>query len=72
MKRYRVAIIGTGASVGSHFEAIAALGDRLELVAAVDRNEERVRAVCAQYRVRTGTPTRRRCSPPNSRILFIL
>jgi predicted dehydrogenase len=51
MKRYRVAIIGTGASVGSHFEAIAALGDRLDLVAAVDRNEERVRAVCAQHRV---------------------
>ena len=50
MKRYRVAIIGTGASVGSHFEAIAALGDRLELVAAVDRNDAEKMSLLGELR----------------------
>lgn len=48
MSRYRVALIGTGGIVVSHLEAIAALGDRVELVAAVDQNAARVEAVCAQ------------------------
>ena len=48
MSRYRVALIGTGGIVGSHLEAIAALQDRVELVAAVDQNAARVEAVCAQ------------------------
>lgn len=48
MSRYRVALIGTGGIVGSHLEAIAALSDRLELVAAADQNVARVEAVCAQ------------------------
>ncbi|MCB0049710.1 MAG: Gfo/Idh/MocA family oxidoreductase, partial [Caldilinea sp.] len=38
----------TGGIVGSHLEAIAALQDRVELVAAVDQNAARVEAVCAQ------------------------
>lgn len=48
MSRYRIALIGTGGIVGSHLEAIAALSDRLELVAAADQNAARVEAVCAQ------------------------
>jgi len=48
VSRYRVALIGTGGIVGSHLEAIAALRDRVELVAAVDQNAARVEAVCAQ------------------------
>lgn len=48
MSRYRVALIGTGGIVVSHLEAIAALRDRVELVAAVDQNAARVEAVCAQ------------------------
>ncbi len=48
MSRYRVAFIGTGGIVGSHLEAIAALSDRVELVAAADQNAARVEAVCAQ------------------------
>jgi len=48
VSRYRVALIGTGGIVVSHLEAIAALSDRVELVAAVDQNAARVEAVCAQ------------------------
>jgi predicted dehydrogenase len=48
VSRYRVALIGTGGIVTSHLEAIAALSDRLELVAAVDQNAARVESVCAQ------------------------
>ncbi|MFO7632951.1 MAG: Gfo/Idh/MocA family oxidoreductase [Caldilinea sp.] len=48
MSRYRVALIGTGGIVSSHLEAIAALSDRVDLVAAVDQNAARVEAVCAQ------------------------
>lgn len=44
----RIAIIGTGAIVGSHLSAIKAAGERVELVAAVDVDEARVRAVCAE------------------------
>lgn len=48
MSRYRVALIGAGGIVSSHVEAIAALHDRLELVAAVDQNAARVESICAQ------------------------
>ncbi|MBK8027495.1 MAG: Gfo/Idh/MocA family oxidoreductase [Chloroflexi bacterium] len=41
---HRLAIIGTGKSVGNHMSAIRAMGDRVELVAAVDLDEARVRA----------------------------
>ena len=40
----RLAIIGTGQSVGNHLTAVKALGDRVELVAAVDTDEGRVKA----------------------------
>ena len=49
MKQYHVAIIGTGAAVNSHIEALGAAGERVRLVAAVDIDESRVRAACAQY-----------------------
>ncbi|MCZ2096919.1 MAG: Gfo/Idh/MocA family oxidoreductase, partial [Anaerolineae bacterium] len=44
----RIAIIGTGGIVGSHLTAIKAAGERAELVAAVDVDEARERAVCAE------------------------
>lgn len=48
MNQYRVAIIGTGAGVKSHLEALRTAGERARLVAAVDIDESRVRAACAQ------------------------
>lgn len=49
MKPYRIAIVGTGASVNNHLSAVQALGDRVELVAAVDISEERVKAIAQQH-----------------------
>ncbi len=49
MKHYRVAIIGTGKSVNNHLEAIHEIGERATLVAAVDVDEQRVKATCAQH-----------------------
>lgn len=43
----RIAIVGTGNSVNNHLTAIRALGERVELVAAVDLDEARVKAVGA-------------------------
>jgi predicted dehydrogenase len=51
MSSCRVAIIGVGASVGNHFTAIRAAGSRVELVAAVDVDEARLKAVCAEQGV---------------------
>jgi predicted dehydrogenase len=51
MKQYRVAIIGTGASVGNHLDAVRYVGERAVLVAAVDQNEDRVKAVCAAHNI---------------------
>jgi predicted dehydrogenase len=48
MKQYRLVIVGTGNSVGNHLEAIKKLGERVELVAAVDLSEERVRQFCTE------------------------
>ena len=48
MSSYRVAIIGTGNSVSNHLTAVRALGDRVELVAAVDLQEARVKTVCEE------------------------
>ena len=39
MNPYRIAIVGTGSSVGNHLKAVEAQGDRVELVAAVDLNQ---------------------------------
>lgn len=48
-KTYRTAIIGTGRSVNNHLTAINMVQDRVELVAAVDIDEARVKAVCAEH-----------------------
>lgn len=44
----RIAIIGMGSSIGNHLSAIHKLGDRVQIVAAVDVNEARLRAICAE------------------------
>ena len=49
--KHRIALIGTGNAVGSHLRAFAALENRLEVVAAVDLNEERVKTVCAENNI---------------------
>jgi predicted dehydrogenase len=51
MTTIRTAIIGTGNSVNNHLSAIQKLGDRVQLVAAVDVDEARVRAVCAEHAI---------------------
>ncbi len=51
MKPYRIAIVGTGSSVGNHLSAIEALGERVELVAAVDINEARLKTICERYHI---------------------
>jgi predicted dehydrogenase len=51
MKTYRIAIVGTGASIGNHVGAVRDVGERAQLVAAVDVNEDRVRAVCAENNI---------------------
>lgn len=45
----RIAIIGTGNSVGNHLTAIKEMGERVQLVAAVDVDEARVKTVCAEH-----------------------
>lgn len=45
----RLAIVGTGNSVGNHLTAIQRMGDRVELVAAVDVIEARVQAVSSEH-----------------------
>jgi predicted dehydrogenase len=47
----KTAIIGTGKSVGNHLTALQALSHRLELVAAVDIDEARLKAVCAEANI---------------------
>lgn len=39
MTPYRIAIVGTGQSVGNHLTAVHEVGDRVQLVAAVDSDE---------------------------------
>jgi predicted dehydrogenase len=51
VKRTRVAIIGTGQSIGNHLEALRALQDRAELVAMVDLDGARVRNLAQQHEV---------------------
>jgi predicted dehydrogenase len=48
MKPYRVAIIGTGAIAEDHIKALRAAGERVELVAAVDLDETRLKPFCAR------------------------
>ncbi|HLA45040.1 MAG TPA: Gfo/Idh/MocA family oxidoreductase, partial [Aggregatilineales bacterium] len=51
MKRHRIALIGTGKSVGNHLRAIEANQERIELVAAVDMDADRVRSVCEENHI---------------------
>lgn len=51
MKTYRLAIVGTGKVIGNHIRAIQSVSDRVELVAAVDINEEQVKAFCSNNNV---------------------
>lgn len=51
MTRYRIAIIGTGQSVGNHLTAVREMGDRAELVAAVDLDGERVERICRENHI---------------------
>src|SRR5689334_12142961 len=51
MKSYRVAIIGTGNSVGNHVAAVRYVGDRAKIVAAVDVDEARVKAFCTRNNI---------------------
>ncbi|MBX3082750.1 MAG: Gfo/Idh/MocA family oxidoreductase [Anaerolineae bacterium] len=51
MNTYRIAIIGTGASINNHVEAIRAVGDRVQVVAAVDVDEARVKAFADKFTV---------------------
>lgn len=51
MTPYRVAIIGVGKSISNHLNAVRAVGDRVELVAAVDIDEARVKEICAEYNI---------------------
>ena len=52
MTTSRIAIIGTGKSVDNHLSAIRKLGERVQLVAAVDIDEARVKSVCAEHGIR--------------------
>lgn len=51
MKAYRIALIGTGKSIDNHLNAIRALKEQVELVAAVDIDETRLKAVCEANQV---------------------
>ncbi len=51
MKTYRVAIIGTGAIVRSHIDALRHAGERVEIVAAVDTDQARLNSFCKEYHV---------------------
>jgi predicted dehydrogenase len=49
MKSYRVAIIGTGAIANTHMDALRAAGNRVEVLAAVDVNQDNLHTFCAKY-----------------------
>lgn len=51
MKTYRAAIIGTGGVAESHIRAIRAAGERVEIVAAMDVDEARVKAFCEKHEI---------------------
>ena len=54
MKTYRVAIVGTGAIVSSHIEALRQAGERVEIVAAVDTDEDKLKIFCEQQNISHG------------------
>jgi len=54
MKSYRVAIVGCGSVVGNHMRALRAAGERVDVIAAVDIVEDRVKSFCAEYHIPNG------------------
>jgi predicted dehydrogenase len=48
---YRVAIIGTGSASGSHINALRHVGERVEIAAAMDVDEARVKAFCERHHI---------------------
>jgi predicted dehydrogenase len=54
VRRYNVVIIGAGGIAGAHAQALAAMGDRVQLVAAMDVDRARVDAFCAEHGVPRG------------------
>jgi predicted dehydrogenase len=51
MNQYRSAIIGTGGIAGAHQEAIGSNAERVQLVAAVDPDAERLNAFCDRHAI---------------------
>src|SRR5262252_6853372 len=51
MRTYRLAIVGTGASINNHADAVAHVGNRAQLVAAVDLDEAKVRAFSEKHSI---------------------
>ncbi len=51
VKSYRAALIGTGAFAAAHVQAIRASAPRIELVAAVNLNEEKGREFCQIHNI---------------------
>jgi len=51
MKQYRAVIIGAGGISNAHISALRAAGERAEIVAAADINEDRVKAFCAEHNI---------------------
>lgn len=51
MKTYRAVIVGTGNSVNNHLQAIHSMQERVELVAAVDIDAQRVEQFCTLNKV---------------------
>jgi len=51
MARYRIALVGTGAIADYHMQALGALKERVEVVAAVDVIQARVEAFCARHAI---------------------
>lgn len=50
-KVYRAVLVGTGSICDAHLRAVETVGDRVELVAAVDINAESVKAFCERAKV---------------------
>jgi len=51
MTAYRVALIGTGGIAGAHMSALKEMKERVQVVAAVDIDRDRVEAFCAKYAI---------------------
>ncbi len=51
MKPTRVAIIGTGSSIGNHLDALRSAGESVTLVAAVDVDEARIKTFAEQQHI---------------------